>query len=84
MKGGVWWRAGGAENKKIAWERLEYKAKARFLTLKKERRAAVRRAFASGSARRWAFAREAPRCGVDARLNSCPLTPINKLHFLKC
>ena len=41
-------------------------------------------AFVSGSARCWAFAREMPRCGVDARLNPCPFTPINNLQLLKC
>ena len=84
VKGGVWWRAGGAENKKIAGKRPEYKAEARFLTLKKERRPAVRSAFVSGSARCWAFAREMPRCGVDAALNCYSFTPINDLQFLKC
>ena len=37
----------------------------------------------SSSARRWAFAREMPRCGADATLNSYPFTPINNLQFLK-
>jgi hypothetical protein len=64
------------QNFEIAWKRVEYKAEARFLTLKKERRAAVRSAFVSGSARCWAFAR--------ARLNSCPFAPVNNLQFLKC